>query len=65
MDSSTLYDGLTAIASISIFAPLGNPETSIVDRAGGASEKNVAYTAFISANQLRSVRKMVVFTILA
>jgi len=65
MDSSTVYDGLIAIASISTLAPLGKPETSMVDRAGGASVKNVAYTAFISANRERSVKKTVVFIMLA
>ena len=65
IDSSTVYDGLIAIASISTFAPLGKPETSMVDRAGGATEKNVAYTAFISANRVRSVKKTVVFTMFA
>src|SRR6266403_2703477 len=65
MDSSTVYDGLIAIASISTLAPLGKPETSMVDRAGGASGKNVEYTAFISANRERSVKKTVVFIMLA
>jgi len=52
-----------ATASISTSAPLGREFDWTVERAGGVWSKKPAYTAFISENRPRSVRKTVVLTI--
>ena len=55
---------LTAIASISIFTPIGSAATWKHALAGLSSVKNSAYTAFAAAKFLMSSRRTVVLTTL-
>ena len=55
----------SATTSISTNAPFGRVFTATAERAGKGSEKNSAYTAFISAKSFMSAMNTVVFTTLA
>ena len=55
-------DQMTAIASISTFAPFGIAAAWNAALAGNGSWKNSAYTSFIAPNSDISARRTVVFT---